>query len=258
MPRADTYIASLLPPRANKTVVRNRVLTPLEAASLSNGLRDDAADLYYSGWVSFLDALHGINKGFYTWATVKLYYSVFYTFWASLAQDDVCTFHINSSHYTVLAQTGRMPVSCTDRGTHKTVLRTFQRQNANHSLVSQQIDLQDAVDWLMQKRESANYGQPRFSEPECGSEFDYIAANGLRKTLNAYVSEPSFLYVFDPDHAMVAYPLRALQLIGTQLTPIAPFGLAEEEKRFLRAKARDDSGSLPILLTEMKRLTLLT
>jgi uncharacterized protein (UPF0332 family) len=258
MPRADTHISSFFALGASKTVVRNRALAPLEAAALSNGLRADGADLYYSGWVSFLDALHGINKGFYTWATIKLYYSVFYAFGASLAYDDVCTFHVNKSYYTVLAQTGAMPVSCTDRGTHKTVLKAFQRRNPNHALVSQQIDLEDAVDWLMHKRESANYGQPRFSEPGYGHEFSYVVANGLRKTLNAYVTEPTFLYVFDPDHAIVAYPLRALQLIGTQLMAATPAGLTEDEKHFLRSKARDDSGSLSTLLSEMKRLTLLT
>jgi hypothetical protein len=54
------------------------------------------------------------------------------------------------------------------------------------------------------------------------------------------------------------YPLRTLQLIGAQLMAAAPAGLTEDEKQFLRARTRDDSGSLSALLSEMKRLTLLT
>jgi hypothetical protein len=233
-------------------------LTPLEVVSLTSGLRADAADFYYSGWVSFLDALNGINKGFYTWATVKLYYSVFYAFRASLANDDVCVFHVDNSSFTVLAQVGTQPVSCTDRGTHKTVLKTFQRRNPTHPLVSQKIDLKEAVDWLVGMRESANYSQARFIEPDCGNAFEQVNKYGLRKLINAYVAELLFPYVFDPDHAIVAYPLRTLQLIGAQLVPAALPVLSEDEQLFLKNRARDKSGTLSAVTSELRRLTLLT
>lgn len=150
-------------------------------------------------------------------------------------------------------------MSSSDRGTHKTVLKTFQRRNPNHSLVSQQIDLDDAVDWLIDRRETANYGHPRFSEPNCAREFEYIAANGLRKSLNAYLAESLFLYVFDPDHAMLAYPLRTLQLIGNQLLSAAiPTGLTVDEQRFLKARTKDNGDTIPALLGELKRLKLVS
>ena len=256
MPRADSYISGLFSPGASKTVVRSRMLTPVEAASLNGGLRADAADYYYSGWISFLDAVQGINRGFYTWATVKLYYTVFYAFRTSLALDDICTFHVGKSQYTVIARAGAMPTSCTDRGTHKAVMKAFQRRNPNHPLVSQQIELQDAVDWFIEKRETANYGQARFSEPNCGVEFDYALSNGLRRAINAYVEEATLLYVFDPDHAIVAYPLRALDLIGAQLVAVGLVGLTKDEQGFLKSNARDSSGSLSALLSEMRRLNL--
>lgn len=256
MPNADEYIASLFPPTANKTTVRAKILTQLEAANLSAALQADAMDLYYTGWVSFLDALNGIKKGFYTWATVKLYYSVFYAFRASLALDDVCTFHVSRPQYIIVAKPGQMPVSCTEPGTHKVILKAFQRQNPAHTLVSQQIDLMEAVDWLISMRESANYGDPRFSEPECRRELEFVATNGIRKALSAYLDEEETLYVFDPDHAIVAYPLRALQLIGDQLVAAIPTAVAVDEQQFLKASARDESGYLTPLISEMKRLKL--
>jgi hypothetical protein len=258
MPRADKYIAGLFPSNTGRPAVRAKVLTPSEAFNLANALRADAADLYYSGWISFLDALNGIKKAFYTWATVKLYYSVFYSFRASLALSDVCAFHVERPHFIVLAQPGEAPVSCTDSGTHKVVLKSFQSRNPNHLLVSQKIGLDEAVDWLIDKREAANYGEPRFTEPDSISEFDFIVSRGMRKTLNAYLSEKSSLYVFDPDHAIVAFPLRTLQLIGDQMMATFPTsGVAVDEQRFLKASARDDSGYLSQLVSEMRRLTLI-
>lgn len=256
MPRADRYMSGLLGPGASKTIVRARTLTPVEAAALSHGLQADAADLYYSGWVSFLDALNGLNKGFYTWAAVKLYYSVFYTLNSSLAQSGVCAFHVDRSSYTVEALTGAAPVSCTERGTHKTVLKTFQRRNGTHPLMSQRIGLDDALDWLMHQREAANYRDARFGEPECGPAFAFLAETGIRKALNAYLQEPTFLYVFDPDHALLAFPLRTLQLIGNIVATRPTFTLSPEEKFFLKNRTRDGLGSIPAILSEMRRLSL--
>jgi hypothetical protein len=257
MPRADSYIAGLFARNASKSVVRSKSLSQLEVTSLISGLHADAADFYYSGWISFLDALNGISKGFFTWPVVKLYYSVFYSFRAALAIDNVCAFHVNGSPFIVTAQPGQNPTSSGDRGTHKAVLKTFERNNPNHPMVSQQIDLEDAVDWIIARRESANYGHPRFSEPDSRGELEYVAVNGLRKILNAYVAEVSLLYVFDPDHAMVAYPLRALQLIGDQVLAVSPPALSEPEKVFLRRHCKDNSGLYSFIVAELQRLELL-
>ena len=154
------------------------------------------------------------------------------------------------------ARSGTSPASCADRGTHKAVLKGFQRNNPTHPLMSQQIDLQDAVDWLIEKRESANYGQARFTEPSCGPEFDYVLENGLRQAIVAYLQDTSFIYVFYPDHAMIAYPLRALGLVGNQLARVGVITAEEDEQRFLRASAKDRTGPLPLLLAEMRRLNL--
>jgi hypothetical protein len=257
MPRADAYIAGRFAHNANKNTVRGKSLSQLEVTSLISGLRADAADFYYSGWISFLDALSGISKGFYTWSVVKLYYSVFYSLRASLAIDNVCAFHVNGSPFSVVAQPGQNPMSSTDRGTHKTVLKTFERNNPNHPLVSQQIDLEDPVDWIVAKRESANYGDPRFSEPDSRDELEYVAAHGLRKVLAGYVAEPSLLYVFDPEHAMIAYPLRALQLIGDQVLAVSPLVPSEAEKLFLRRHCKDNSGLYSFIVAELERFGLL-
>jgi uncharacterized protein (UPF0332 family) len=254
VPRADIYISNLFPPRGPNTAIRAKVLTPLEAAGLSTALRADAGDLYYSAWVTFIDALRGVENGFYTWATVKLYYAVFYAFRASLAYNNECAFHVGRSAFAVTARPGESPVSCTDPGTHKVVLKMFAQKNPGHALISQQIDLVDAVDWLVEKREAANYRTARFSEPDCDPAFEQLISNGFRRTINAYLSESTFLYVFDPDHAVVAYPLCALQLIGTQLSAGGLTVLSEIEKTFLLAQARDKAGKLAGLIAEMKRI----
>jgi hypothetical protein len=251
-------MAGLFAASATKTQVRSRVLGPLEAASLTSRLRVDASDFYYSAWISFLDAISGIQKGFYTWATVKLYYSVYYSFSASLSIDDFCAFHFRHSSYSVRAQPGASPQSTTDGGSHKTILKAFERLNPGHALLSQTIDLNVATDWLIGLREDANYRRARFSEPTCENPFLQIDKLGLRKALVAYSSDKSASFAFDPDHAVMAYPLLALQLIGQQVATAGNMkALTDEETKFLRSKARDKSGLLSILITDLKTLKLL-
>jgi hypothetical protein len=234
MPSSGIYASGLFPPGVSKSTVRGRLLSRLEVAKLSAALRSDAGDFYYSSWVSFLDAINSVNKGFYTWATVKFYYSVFYAFRASLALDGVCIFHVDRSAYVLSAKPGASPSSST-----------------------QQIDLMDAIDWLIAQREFANYGRARFSEPAAGREFDHVSANGVRKSVNAYIADRSLAYAFDPDHAIVAYPLACVLLIGAQLAGAALAKPSEAEQRFLRDRARDQAGLISGLVEELRRLGLL-
>jgi hypothetical protein len=108
---------------------------------------------------------------------------------------------------------------------------------------------------IMEKRETANYRQPRFTEPICGAEFDQVIKDGLRPSINAYLKDPSFSYVFDPDHAMIAYPLRVLTIIGSELTSAGvPLEANPNEEKFIQMNVRDKTGSLSTLLAELKRL----
>jgi hypothetical protein len=258
MALGDRYMSGLVPLGANKHMVRAHVMSPPQASSLLSGLHVDAGDYYYSAWITFLDALNGISRGFYTWGSVKAYYSVFYALRAALAEDGVCAFYIGHTQYTVEAKVGSSPISSTESGTHKTVLKAFQVRNPSHLLISQKIDVDEAIDWMMHRREYANYAQSRFGEPECCTEFDYLSQHGLRRTLNAYLNDTKLMYAFDPDHAIIAYPLCVLRAVGGALSMSGRLTISDEERVFLRNSVRDERGSLPVLLDELKRLKLLS
>lgn len=259
MATGDTYVAGFFPAGTSQSNVKFRTLTPLEATALEQALKKDAVDFYFSAWVSFMDAIRGTQSQCFTWATVKLYYSVFYALRAALALDKYCIFHVRRSAFSIRATPGSAPVPSVDRGTHQTVMNTFSREYPGHFLNSQLIDLKEPLDWLLEMREHANYQQARFAEPESGPEFDRLIAIGIRKALATYISDGSPLYVFDPDHAIVAFPLRVLQITGGELLAASvPLGLSSEEIAFLSTLASDRSGKFATLVQEMKRLGLLT
>jgi hypothetical protein len=77
--------------------VKHRQLIAGEAVTLRNCLQDDGGNSLYSAAVSLADALRGLREGFYTWATVKLYYSVFYTARCELALRNTALFYIGGN-----------------------------------------------------------------------------------------------------------------------------------------------------------------
>src|SRR6267142_2551268 len=108
------------------------------------------------------------------------------------------------------------------------------------------------------KSTSAKMAHPQLSFQRFldASALDFILANGVRKAINAYLEERTFNFVFDPDHAMVAYPLQALGLVGNQLVTGGFIGVDVSEQEFLKSGAKDKTGGLSVLLAEMRRLGL--
>jgi hypothetical protein len=257
MPRADRFASSLFPATANKTAVRARVFTPVESASLGQALSEDAGDLYFSAWITFIDGLTGIQNQFFSWATVKMYYCLFYALRGFLSSRGFCTFHVGDSYYSVSNQPGASPTSSQDRGDHKAVANTFVRVVPSHRLLSQAIDLQPPLTWFTKLREQANYQRQRFLEPNFIDEFRQLERVGLRRLLNTYSADQTDTYTFDRDHAVLAFPLKALRLIGDDMRGAGLISATTDERQFLRAKARDAAGSLPVLQAEMRAVGLI-
>jgi hypothetical protein len=245
---AGSYLAKLLGrDRDNRRAAAQRTLAASEAVALSEALHWDARDYYYSAWVTAADALRGLGQEFYTWATVKLYYTVFYSLRSTLALGDDCIFHVRTSPFHIHATAGASATPLREN-THKSVLRTFERQRPSHFLLSQRIETSPPLDWLMARREDANYRAPRFPEPTPPNHFANLEEYGLRRLLSTYLGDVGHKYTFDPDHAMLAFPIRTLESLSREFAAAHGASLAGEETAFLRRICKDRAGALTDLV----------
>ncbi len=213
------------------------LLRAAEAASLQGALTEDARGYYFSGALTFVEGLRGPPAGLHTWATVKMYYAVFYALRAILALRGHCVFYIDGSPYTIEAQTGQSPAMGL-QSTHKAVLQCFRDNCRSHALLSQQIDLTDPLKWLMDHREEANYKHARFHEPLVPPHFERVVRDGPRRSVSAYLEARNQGLVFDPDHAMIAFPLASLrhardELRAAGIAPLDADGAAAIEPHCL-------------------------
>jgi hypothetical protein len=251
--QAQTYIKSILiPGTPSVSAIQSHVLNMREANLLLRYLKSDAVSYIYSAIISIADATVSLRKGLFTWATVKLYYATFYAFRAFLALDSVCIFYIGTRPYAIEANPGEMPVKRNGQ-THKVVLDEFRYRQTEPFLLSQQIALEDPLDWLVDKREEANYKIAKFWEPNVPKHFEKIMNYGLRKSIKEYLLDSSNLYVFDVDHAILAYPLRSLQLVYQKMLTMPDFHLTDDEISYLCQLFHDQNGPIPEIHDLLRR-----
>lgn len=160
-----------------------------------------------------------------------------------LALDGSAIFYAGTIPYKWKAVAGSMPVKLAGN-THKAALSTFKTAFPANPISTQEVAGKPALEWLMQRRESVNYGIPRFSEPEPPTHFGKIASIGVRRAISAYVSDFQYLYAFDPDHAILAMPIDALKQCLTMSRGINMKAVNEEDTSYLTNLFSDSKGPL--------------
>lgn len=211
-----------------------------QANTARSYLFDDASGLLFTAAVSIADAIRGLRSGFYTWATVKLYYSVFYSARAALALKDVALIYKGTKPHTLKLLPGES-LAKKSGTTHEVVLNAFCDSNPSSFYLSQTINQDKPLAWLRQKREEANYKSPKATEPNAPSHFQRIVSIGVGKTLSAYLSMHGPQYAFEPDHAMLSYPLLFWQDTLKEARSRSLPEISSDEIKFLKTAFQDDA-----------------
>ena len=63
---------------SRKDGFKSHALSQQEVQQLSNDISQDAIDFFYNGILSFAEGIDSIFLKRFSWATVKLYYSIYY------------------------------------------------------------------------------------------------------------------------------------------------------------------------------------
>lgn len=212
---ASSILSQKWPELKAKTAGIAAPLSYVECTALSEHVIDDGCRIAYSAFVSIGDAIQGIENGYYSWPTVKLYYSLFYTIRSLLAFNKIAIFYVGTSPYWIHIKPGERPQPGNSTSSHKVVMSVFQKEFSGSHLLSQTIDNKNPLKWMQDQRELVNYKQAKFIEPYIPSVFANIAKyKNMRKLLSAYMSDD--LYAFDPDHAILAYPITVLKTLKGQ------------------------------------------
>ena len=212
-----------------------------ERQALNLRLMNDAKDYYQASLVTLVDGLRSIQSGFFSWATIKLYYSVFYAVRSRLAIAGECIFY-DGNHPRFLGSSAAAAVTKLKGNTHQCVLSKFSSLAPYDFFLSQEIAGSAPLMWLEERRVEVNYRQSRFSEPSPSEFLQYAASTDLRQMLASYAAED--VYIHDQEHALVAFPFRLLIDLRSRLLARAVTPLNQAELKFLSEQIRDKAGTI--------------
>lgn len=206
----------------NQANFRSFQLNNAQATLLSNDLREDSKDLYFKGVLSLFEAVKSIEARLFSWATVKAYYSTFYFLKAHMAANGIALIR-NKSLFYLKAINGETPIS---RGhkkyntDHSGTINYFVELFTSDILLSQPIEMTNAYDWLMIKREQVHYRERTFNDPLYSDFWATIASQldqqKLSDIIRKYVQD-SYILCFQEEHAILAIPIKRALLTKEKL-----------------------------------------
>lgn len=245
---AAQYVVANILPQIAAARPADYPITYIDAVSVDAILKADAAEYFYSATISTASALLSIRTGYYTWATVKLYYSDYYLLRGLLALSKVCIFHEGSKPRILRAvplAVARAPGGRRNATTHGVVIEAAKTHLSHMVALSQDIAGENPLDWVRKRREEANYWHARMPEPTPLMHMKNCEQYGIRRLVTEYISDTTLAYAFDPDHAMLAYNLLLWRGLRDELINVSQFVLIEDDDfTYLRSLFVDGNGPI--------------
>lgn len=204
-----------------KTQYEQTILTRQQAEDIKNLLADEIAPYYYKALLSYMESITALESKLFSWATVKLYYSVFYAIKAYLACKDTAILRAERKLFYVKAKENETIRRCADTTDHKGTILTLEKLYKNSDmLLSNNIDNTDVYHWMMKKREEVNYKDLDFhdpSAPDFWSELNNeIEIHGIRTTIDKMVND-NWLYCFQDEYAILGIPTKRILLTVNEI-----------------------------------------
>lgn len=182
---------------------------------------EDIINFYYKALLSFSEGLSAVSKGNYTWATIKLYYSVYFGLRCSLLCRDIVLVRANNYLYKFKIVNGDKYVRPKGTNDHSATVTTYvELFQKTDFFCSNLIEDKNAYDWMENSRNIVNYKDSIFHDP-CANEIwekvrDDIGAFGIRDVLIKYNIEKS-IYCFSPDYAILSIPLNRILVVAQEV-----------------------------------------
>lgn len=136
-----------------------------QASSLISKCDDDALGFYFNALVSFAYGVYSVVEKHYSWASVLLYYSVYYACRAIMGFDKTIIIR-NKGLYSLDIAPNSRTKKLTDQNDHKMTLNSYKKKYKDTDyLLSNNIQSVDFYQWMTDLREITNYRQASFREP---------------------------------------------------------------------------------------------
>jgi len=202
--------------KSKKQEFKNYSLNDIDVINIDEIIQKDALDHYYSGIISIADGMNSLIERKYSWATVKLYYGIYYLLRATLGLNKYSILY-NGEYYSLKNEKFEKPKEIKNkRNTHNATIYFFINHFKTYDyLLSNEINGKNTYIWMMEAREITNYRSCSFMEPMFHDFWEKIDKNnnkeGLQDIIENIYNQPD-LFCFQEEYAIVAIPIKRLLL----------------------------------------------
>lgn len=226
-----------LPPESNDYRFKGELEVTLEELeNLKECQKRDSVSFYFNSLFSFLQALKSIKEKSYSWATVQLYYSVFYSCKAILGFDQIGIIRKNGLNKLEI-KVGEKAKGLKQENDHKQTIKCFTITYPDSFILSNNIGDQTFFEWIQDAREITNYRQQVFLEPRVHvflqTIIDRIKNRGSYLDLLNQYSANWAIYCFQEESALIAGPYYLLTEVFQKYKSQSERMSAPEKKEIL-------------------------
>lgn len=194
---------------------------------LGRCMKSDLNSYYFKSVQTFLQAIHEIKQKKYSWAIVKLYYSVFYMLRCDILLANYMLVRCKSLYYTKVENGATLKTFNKNniRGDHQLTIAFAKKLYDDGEIIDpifgNQINDENAYLWLMKNRERVNYQMKDFSDPKHDQVLNHIISyfneEKVSDLLNFYHLNTDYSVCFDLDHSILSIPFKKLLQIHSKI-----------------------------------------
>lgn len=190
-----------------RTKAEGHQLSEVECFEISRLIKEDAHDYLYSATVSFFTAIENIYYKNFSWATVELYYVVYYLMRVKLHLAHIALFRAKGFYYFF-----NRPAESIKRveknNTHEGTIALFMKLFKEDLILNNTVDGENSIKWIKNNREIVNYRSVEFKDPNnflCFNKFN--SSDLLIRNIELIIMDVENIYSFQPEFAMLGIPL---------------------------------------------------
>lgn len=154
-----------LPSNSNDFDYRNLEILGTNIAFLTDACQQDAVGFYYNALISFVEGCDQLQEKQYSWAIVKLYYSVYYCARAQMGFHNLLVLRKDNTLYDLHIMVGMKPHKCKGKNDHLTIIDLYKKEYASNYILSNTINGDIFTDYMMELRDTTHYKQQSMKEP---------------------------------------------------------------------------------------------
>lgn len=251
----DVYTSDKSIQRNNRSILEDHVFISQEISDLNEFIQEDAKDYFFNGCVSLLEGINSLFENRFSWATIKLYYAVFYFLRSSLACNKYSIIRVSGNHYYLHLVDDEKVNKLERTNTHQSVIQCYKTIYSNSDpLLSNNIDLDgndlNSYDWLEEIRNITNYKQTAFLDPDSLNIWDYFSEEEDKNNLlEQIIKDNTFSFCFQYEYAAISIPIERLKATRNDFKVSRYTNLlSEERKNYLKTLPKIDESIKNLLI----------